>query len=90
MTCASEGVQLRFPEPRTDPEAELTIILGKAGSVIAQAQSMEHIFGCCIGLDMTLRGKERQSSRKPIDTYPMPGHWIMMRSISLADLPSTI
>ncbi|MDB5643684.1 MAG: 2-hydroxyhepta-2,4-diene,7-dioate isomerase [Hyphomicrobiales bacterium] len=75
----SEGVTLRFPERRTDPEAELTIVIGKAGSDLTEAQAMNHIFGYCIGLDMTLRGKESQSSRKSIDTYAVLGPWLVTR-----------
>jgi 2-keto-4-pentenoate hydratase/2-oxohepta-3-ene-1,7-dioic acid hydratase in catechol pathway len=75
----SEGVTLRFADRRTDPEAELTIVIGKAGSDISPAQAMDHIFGYCIGLDMTLRGKESQCSRKSIDSYAVLGPWIVTR-----------
>jgi 2,4-diketo-3-deoxy-L-fuconate hydrolase len=75
----SEGVTLRFPERRTDPEAELTIVIGKAGSNVSEAQAIDHIFGYCIGLDMTLRGKESPSSRKSIDSYAILGPWIVTR-----------
>jgi 2-keto-4-pentenoate hydratase/2-oxohepta-3-ene-1,7-dioic acid hydratase in catechol pathway len=70
-------VALRFPDRRSDPEAELTIIIGKAGSDIRQADAMDHVFGYCIGFDMTLRGKESPSSRKSIDTYAVLGPWIV-------------
>ena len=73
----SDGVALRFPDRRSDPEAELTIIIGKAGSDIAQDDAMDHVFGYCIGFDMTLRGKESPSSRKSIDTYAVLGPWIV-------------
>ena len=73
----SDGVALRFPDRRSDPEAELTIIIGKAGSDIRQADAMDHVFGYCIGFDMTLRGKESPSSRKSIDTYAVLGPWIV-------------
>jgi len=73
----SDGVTLRFPDRRSDPEAELSIIIGKAGSDIRQADAMDHVFGYCIGFDMTLRGKESPSSRKSIDTYAVLGPWIV-------------
>ena len=73
----SDGVALRFPDRRSDPEAELTIIIGKAGTDISQDDAMDHVFGYCIGLDMTLRGKESPSSRKSIDTYALLGPWIV-------------
>jgi 2-keto-4-pentenoate hydratase/2-oxohepta-3-ene-1,7-dioic acid hydratase in catechol pathway len=73
----SEGVIPRFADRRTDPEAELTIIIGKAGSQISEHDAFQHIFGYCIGLDMTLRGKESPSSRKSIDHYAVLGPWIV-------------
>ncbi|MEN9708623.1 MAG: hypothetical protein RIQ68_1031 [Pseudomonadota bacterium] len=73
----SDGVTPRFAERRTDPEAELTIIIGKSGTQIAEADAFEYIFGYCIGLDMTLRGKESPSSRKSIDSYALLGPWIV-------------
>ena len=73
----SDGVALRFPDRRSDPEAELSIIIGKAGSDISQDDAMDHVFGYCIGFDMTLRGKESPSSRKSIDTYAVLGPWIV-------------
>ena len=75
----SEGVTLRFAERRTDPEAELTLVIGRTGSDIPEASAMEHILGYCIGLDMTLRGKESQCSRKSIDSYAVLGPWIVTR-----------
>ena len=73
----SDGVALRFPDRRSDPEAELSIIIGKAGSDISHDDAMDHVFGYCIGFDMTLRGKESPSSRKSIDTYALLGPWIV-------------
>lgn len=75
----SEGIALRFPERRTDPEAELTIVIGKTGSNIPLDEAMDHIFGYCIGLDMTLRGKESPSSRKSLDSYAVLGPWMVTR-----------
>ena len=40
---------------------------------------MDHVFGYCIGLDMSLRGKESPSSRKSIDSYAVLGPWIVTR-----------
>jgi 2,4-didehydro-3-deoxy-L-rhamnonate hydrolase len=73
----SDGFIPRFPDRRTDPEAELTIIIGKPGTNIPTKISLEHVFGYCIGLDMTLRGQESPSSRKSIDTYAILGPWIV-------------
>jgi 2,4-diketo-3-deoxy-L-fuconate hydrolase len=72
-----DGVALRFTTRRNDPEAELTVIIGKPGSDIPRERALEHVFGYCIGLDMTLRGPESMSSRKSIDTYAVLGPWIV-------------
>ncbi len=69
----SDGIQLRFTDRRNDPEAELTIVIGKGGTDIARADALDHVLGYTIGIDMTLRGKESQSSRKSIDSYALIG-----------------
>lgn len=73
----SEGTALRFPERRTDPEAEFTCIIGKPGTSIPIERAMDHVFGYTIGNDMSLRGNEPPSTRKSIDTYAMVGPWIV-------------
>jgi len=72
----ADGFVPRFADRRTDPEAELTVIIGKPGTHIRKEDAFQHVFGYCIGLDMTLRGKESPSSRKSIDTYAVIGPWI--------------
>ena len=73
----ADGIAIRFPDQRTDPEAELTVIIGKPGTDIPRAQAHEHVFGYCIGMDMTLRGPESPSSRKSLDGYGLIGPWIV-------------
>jgi 2,4-diketo-3-deoxy-L-fuconate hydrolase len=80
----SDGFTPRFPDRRNDPEAELTVIIGTSGTHIPEAAAMQHVFGYCIGLDMTLRGKESPSSRKSLDSYAVLGPWIVTRD-DLAD-----
>lgn len=79
----ADGVELRFPHRRNDPEAEFTVVIGRTGSDIPRDRALEHVFGYCIGLDMTLRGPESPSSRKSIDSYAVVGPWIVTRD----DLP---
>lgn len=74
-----DGVSLRFLDRRNDPEAELTLIIGREGTDIPREAAMDHVFGYCIGLDMSLRGKESPSSRKSIDSYAVLGPWIATR-----------
>ena len=76
---AADGVALRFPDRRNDPEAELSVVIGKGGTNIPRARAFDHVFGYCIGFDMTLRGPESMSSRKSIDSYAVLGPWIVTR-----------
>jgi 2-keto-4-pentenoate hydratase/2-oxohepta-3-ene-1,7-dioic acid hydratase in catechol pathway len=73
----SEGIPLRFPERRSDHEVELVAIIGKKGSDIPRARAHEYIAGYCLGLDMTVRGKEDRSFRKSVDGYSVLGPWIV-------------
>jgi 2,4-diketo-3-deoxy-L-fuconate hydrolase len=73
----SAGVALRFPDRRTDPEAELAAIIGHGGSDIPLSEALSHVMGYSIGLDMTLRGPEPPSARKSIDTYAVLGPWLV-------------
>jgi 2,4-diketo-3-deoxy-L-fuconate hydrolase len=73
----SEGVVLRFPDRRNDHEIELAVVIGKAGSGIAEADALDHVAGYTLGLDMTLRGPEERSFRKSIDSYTVLGPWMV-------------
>ena len=72
----SEGIPLRFPERRNDHEVELVMVIGKTGSDIPQSQALEHVAGYCLGLDMTVRGREDRSFRKSPDGYAVLGPWL--------------
>jgi 2-keto-4-pentenoate hydratase/2-oxohepta-3-ene-1,7-dioic acid hydratase in catechol pathway len=73
----SEGIPLRFPERRSDHEVELVMVIGKAGSDISQQRALEHVAGYCLGLDMTVRGREDRSFRKSPDGYAVLGPWMV-------------
>ncbi|MGA8612253.1 MAG: fumarylacetoacetate hydrolase family protein [Xanthobacteraceae bacterium] len=73
----SEGVPVRFPERRTDHEVELVMVIGSAGSDISQAKALDHVAGYCLGLDMTVRGREDRSFRKSVDGYAVLGPWFV-------------
>lgn len=73
----SEGVAVRFPDRRTDHEAELGVIIGKPGSDIAEADVFDHIAGYALALDMVVRGPEDRSFRKSVDTYAVLGPWMV-------------
>ncbi len=73
----AQGIVRRFPDRRTDQEGELVIVIGKKGSNIPRERALEHVAGYCLGLDMTLRGKEDRSFRKSIDGYSVAGPYLV-------------
>ena len=73
----SEGIPIRFPGRRNDHEVELVMVIGKAGSNIAQADALDYVAGYCLGLDMTVRGREDRSFRKSVDGYAVLGPWLV-------------
>jgi 2-keto-4-pentenoate hydratase/2-oxohepta-3-ene-1,7-dioic acid hydratase in catechol pathway len=80
----SEGIPIRFPDRRNDHEVELVMVIGKTGSDIPQAKALEYVAGYCLGLDMTVRGREDRSFRKSVDGYAVLGPW-MVTADEIAD-----
>jgi 2-keto-4-pentenoate hydratase/2-oxohepta-3-ene-1,7-dioic acid hydratase in catechol pathway len=75
----SEGVAVRFPERRTDHEAELGIVFGKKVSDIPVEKAFDCVAGYSMALDMVVRGSEDRSFRKSIDTYSLLGPWLVTK-----------
>jgi 2,4-diketo-3-deoxy-L-fuconate hydrolase len=73
----SEGIEIAYPDRRTDHEIELVAVIGKQGRNVSRARALEHIAGYCLGLDMTLRGPEDRSLRKSLDSYSVVGPWLV-------------
>jgi 2,4-didehydro-3-deoxy-L-rhamnonate hydrolase len=73
----SQGIPIRFPDRRNDHEVELVMVIGKAGSDIPQSRALDHVAGYCLGLDMTVRGREDRSFRKSINGYAALGPWMV-------------
>jgi 2,4-didehydro-3-deoxy-L-rhamnonate hydrolase len=73
----SEGIALRFPDRRSDHEVELVMVIGKSGSDIPQSSALDHVACYCLGLDMTVRGREDRSFRKSVDGYAVAGPWMV-------------
>lgn len=72
-----EGVEIAFPERRTDHEIELVVVIGKGGRDITYDIALEHVAGYTLGLDMTLRGPEDRSLRKSLNTFSVVGPWLV-------------
>jgi 2,4-didehydro-3-deoxy-L-rhamnonate hydrolase len=73
----SEGVAVRFPDRRTDHEAELGVVIGRRTGPISEADALSVVAGYAIALDMVVRGKEDRSFRKSPDTYAVLGPWLV-------------
>ncbi|HEX8827761.1 MAG TPA: fumarylacetoacetate hydrolase family protein, partial [Xanthobacteraceae bacterium] len=73
----SEGIAVRFPDRRSDHEVELVMIIGKTGSDIPQSRALDHVACYCLGLDITVRGREDRSFRKSVDGYAVAGPWMV-------------
>ena len=73
----SEGIPIRFPDRRNDHEVELVMVIGKAGSDIPQEKALDHVACYCLGLDITVRGREDRSFRKSVDGYAVAGPWMV-------------
>ena len=72
----SEGVAVRFPDRRTDHEAELGIVIGKTACDVTYDEALDYVAGYAIALDMVVRGTEDRSMRKSVDTYAVLGPWL--------------
>ena len=77
LVGASEGIAIRMPDRRTDPEVELAFVIGRRAHRVSRADAMQYVAGYAIGLDVTLRGTEERSLRKSADTYSVLGPWLV-------------
>jgi 2,4-didehydro-3-deoxy-L-rhamnonate hydrolase len=73
----SEGVSIKFPDRRTDHEAELGVVIGRKGADIPEARALDFVAGYAIALDMVVRGAEDRSLRKSLDSFAVLGPWLV-------------
>jgi 2-keto-4-pentenoate hydratase/2-oxohepta-3-ene-1,7-dioic acid hydratase in catechol pathway len=73
----SQGVEIQHPDRRNDHEAEVVLVIGKAGRNIPRERAWDHIAAYTGGLDMTVRGQQERSMRKSIDSYTVVGPWMV-------------
>lgn len=63
-----------------DYEAELVVVIGKGGRHISQEDAPDHVFGYCVGNDVSVREWQLNSSQwmlgKSFDTHAPVGPWI--------------
>jgi 2-keto-4-pentenoate hydratase/2-oxohepta-3-ene-1,7-dioic acid hydratase in catechol pathway len=73
----SEGVTIKFPDRRTDHEAELGVVIGRKTALVSEQAALGAVAGYAIALDMVVRGKEDRSYRKSPDSYAVLGPWLV-------------
>ncbi|MFS8980478.1 fumarylacetoacetate hydrolase family protein [Cupriavidus necator] len=74
---ASDLIEQRFPDRRSDHEVELAVVIGKTARMVTREEALDYVLGYTIGLDMTVRGQEWPGFRKSVDTYSVLGPWIV-------------
>lgn len=72
-----DRIELPFPDRRTDHEVELGVVIGRTARKVSREQALEHVFGYCVALDITVRGPEFPTFRKSADTFSVLGPWIV-------------
>jgi 2,4-diketo-3-deoxy-L-fuconate hydrolase len=77
LAGASEGIEIRHADRRTDHEIELVAIIGSKADRVKREDATKHIAAYCIGLDITVRGPEERSLRKSIDSYSVMGPYMV-------------
>ncbi|HET7197064.1 MAG TPA: fumarylacetoacetate hydrolase family protein [Burkholderiales bacterium] len=64
-----DAIRLPYRERRTDQEAELAVVMGRAARAVPADEALGHVFGYTCLLDITVRGKEDRGLRKSFDTF---------------------
>lgn len=76
----SDDIQIAKAGPFVDYEVELVAVIGKGGRNIAKADAAAHIFGYCVGNDVTERFWQHRTPQwslgKSFDTHAPIGPWI--------------
>jgi 2-keto-4-pentenoate hydratase/2-oxohepta-3-ene-1,7-dioic acid hydratase in catechol pathway len=79
------GAAIEMPAASSaiDYEAELAVVIGRAGKRIARAQAIEHVFGYTIVNDVTARDLQKRHQQwllgKSCDTFCPMGPWLVTR-----------
>ena len=76
----NDTIILPHQSKQVEHEAELVVVIGKRGRSIIAEEAKEHIFGYCIGNDVTARDLQRAdrlwTRGKGFDTFAPFGPWI--------------
>ncbi|MFZ4451192.1 fumarylacetoacetate hydrolase family protein [Salibacterium aidingense] len=77
LSGPTDPIRLPMPNRRTDHEAELGFVVGKAARNVKAADAKDYIFGYFALLDISIRGDEERTWRKSFDTFTPIGPWIV-------------
>lgn len=74
------AIEIAKTGPFVDYEVELVAVIGKPGRYISRSEAPTHIFGYCVGNDVTERAWQHRSAQwslgKSFDTHAPIGPWI--------------
>jgi 2,4-diketo-3-deoxy-L-fuconate hydrolase len=73
----SQGILLPDLVRRIDHEVEVVAVIGKECFRASAETALDHVFGYCIGLDMSVRGTEDRSWRKSYDSFTVLGPYLV-------------
>ncbi|MGY2488441.1 fumarylacetoacetate hydrolase family protein [Cupriavidus sp. CP313] len=75
-----EPIQIPRASVAVDYEAELVFVIGKRGRHISKSDAASHVFGYCVGNDVTARDWQKRTPQwvlaKSFDTHGPFGPWI--------------
>ncbi len=70
------SIPLPFAGRRTDQEAEVGVVIGRAATDVSATEALDHVFGYTCLVDVTVRGAEERSTRKSFPGFTPIGPWI--------------
>ena len=70
-------LSLSLPDRRTDPEAEVAVVIGREAKDVDVSDAAGYIAGYSLALDISIRGKEDRSMRKSPDGYAVLGPYLV-------------
>jgi len=76
-----DPIRIAKSGPMVDYEVELVAVIGKGGRYISKADASKHVFGYCVGNDVTERMWQHRTPQwslgKSFDTHAPIGPWIV-------------
>lgn len=77
VLASGDTVCLPYTDRRFDQEGELALVIGRTAANVSADDSLDHVAGYTMLLDMTMRGGEDRSTRKSFDTFTPVGPYLV-------------